>query len=82
MRKKYYSVALFVVVSLFSYHTFAANSSDEEDLATFSTPADVGGDPGAAPINEYLIPMLVLGVLAGHRLLNIKTQSVHNPTFK
>jgi hypothetical protein len=36
-----------------------------------------GGDPGSvAPINDYLIPMLLLGVALGYRLVRKKTQKV------
>jgi hypothetical protein len=30
----------------------------------------------AAPINDYLVPMLVLGIVLGYRLLRKKTQEV------
>ncbi len=33
-------------------------------------------DNTAAPINEYLVPMLVLGIVLGYRLLRKKTQEV------
>jgi hypothetical protein len=36
-------------------------------------PLNPGGDPGpAAPINDYAIPMLVLGVVIGYNLLRKK----------
>jgi hypothetical protein len=28
-------------------------------------PSDPGQDPGAAPISDYIIPMLVLGIVLG-----------------
>ena len=67
---------LVLVFSIFSMTSFAANTVDDEDLATFVNPGDPAGDPGATPINDYLIPMLVLGIAIGFRLLKKKTEIV------
>jgi hypothetical protein len=32
-------------------------------------PSDPGQDPGAAPISDYIIPMIVLGIALGFLLL-------------
>jgi hypothetical protein len=74
MKKKLNKVALVVLVLLFTSMTFASNTTGEEELATFVNPEGPGADPGTTPINDYLIPMLLLGVLAGYRLtkLNLK----------
>ena len=65
-----------MIISIFSLTTFASNSTGEEDLATFTNPGDQGGDPGASPINDYLLPMLVLGIAVGYRLLRKRTAIV------
>lgn len=39
-------------------------------------PGDPPVDPGVAPINDYLIPMLLLGVALGYHLLRKKTEIV------
>jgi hypothetical protein len=39
-------------------------------------PGDPPVDPGVSPINDYLIPMLLIGVALGYRLLKKKTQEV------
>ena len=49
--------------------TFAANSG-EEDFITMADPSDPGSDPGA-PINDYIVPMLVLGILVGYRMIRL-----------
>jgi hypothetical protein len=74
MKKKLNKVALVVLVLLFTSMTFASNTTGEEELATFANPEGPGADPGTTPINDYLIPMLLLGVLVGYRLtkLNLK----------
>ena len=74
MKKKLNKVTLAVIVSLFTCLTFASNTSDEQDLATFSEPAGPGADPGTTPINDYLIPLLLLGVILGYRLLKKKNR--------
>jgi hypothetical protein len=74
MKKKLNKIVLVVIVSLFTCFTFASNTTGEEELATFANPEGPGADPGTTPINDYLIPMLLLGVLVGYRLtkLNLK----------
>ncbi len=39
-------------------------------------PGDPPVDPGVSPINDYLIPMLLIGVAFGYHLLKKKTQEV------
>jgi hypothetical protein len=74
MKKKLNKVTLAVIVSLFTCMTFASNTSGEQDLATFANPDGPGGDPGTTPINDYLIPLLLLGVILGYRLLKKKNR--------
>jgi hypothetical protein len=72
------NIKTFVIVfvfSIFSMTSFAQNTSREENLSTFANPGDPTGDPGA-PINDYLVPMLLLGVVLGYRLLKKKTEIV------
>jgi hypothetical protein len=74
MKKKLNKVTLAVIVSLFTCMTFASNISGEQDLANFANPDEPGGDPGTTPINDYLIPLLLLGVILGYRLLKKKNR--------
>ena len=39
-------------------------------------PLNPGEDPGVSPINDYLIPMLVIGIAIGFHLLRKKTAIV------
>ena len=74
MKKKLNKVTFAVIVSLFTCMTFATNTTGEEELATFANPDGPGGDPGTTPINDYLIPLLLLGVILGYRLLKKKNR--------
>ena len=76
MKNNIKTLVLALTLSIWSITTFAAHTSGEEDLATFANPGDPGQDPGTLPINNYLIPMLVLGVAIGYRLMRKKTQKV------
>ena len=76
MRNTIKTLALALILSFWSWTTSASNVSGDTGLTTFSDPADVPVDPGASPINDCLIPMLVLGVALGYRLLRKKTQEV------
>jgi hypothetical protein len=75
MKNNIKTLVLVLTFSICSMTTFAANSSGEEDLETFTNPNNPGADPGA-PINDYLVPMLLLGIAIGYRLLKKKTESV------
>ena len=76
MKNNLKTLVIVLILSIFSMTTFAANTSGEEDLTTLAdNPASAPGDPGA-PINDYLIPMLVLGIAIGYRLLRKKTEIV------
>ena len=77
MKHKLNKLAIVVLLSLFTCFTFASNTSGEEELSNFSNPGDPGADPGmTTPINDYLIPMLLLGSFMGYRLLKKKFISV------
>ena len=75
MKNNIKTLIVVLTFSIFSMTTFAANTSGEEDLSTMTDPVGAPGDPGA-PINGYLLPMLVLGVAIGYRLLRKKTEIV------
>ena len=76
MKNNLKTLVIVLILSIFSMTTFAANTSGDDDLATFAdNPAGAPGDPGA-PINDYLIPMLILGIAIGYRLLRKKTEIV------
>ena len=75
MKNNIKTLVLVLTFTIFSVTTFAANSSGEEDLTTFANPNDPGADPGA-PIDDYLVPMLLLGIAVGFRLLRKKTEIV------
>ena len=61
MRNNIKTIVLSFTLSIYSLTTFAANSSGEEDFITMVDPSDPGSDPGA-PIGDYIIPMLLLGI--------------------
>jgi hypothetical protein len=63
-----------LIISIFSLTTFASNTTGEEELATFANSDGPGGDSGNTPINDYLIPMVLLGVILGYRLLKKKNR--------
>ena len=77
MKKTKNNIMLIVLLMLLTSYAFASNTSGEEELATFANPGDPGGDPGATPVNEFLTPMLVIGVGIGYRLLRKKTAIVN-----
>ena len=72
MRNNIKTLVLSFALSIYSMTTFAANSG-EEDFITMVDPSDPGSDPGA-PIGDYIIPMLLVGVVIGYRLLKQKKQ--------
>ena len=75
MKHKLNKVALIVLLSLFTCLTFASNTTGEDELATLANPDEPGTDPGSTtPINDHLIPMLLLGVIMGYRLLKNKNR--------
>jgi len=41
-------------------------------FADDANPADPGGDPGIAPINDCIVPMLILGVLVGFQIIKLR----------
>ena len=75
MKNQVTTIILVVTMSIISMTAFASNTSGEEDLATMTEPVGAPGDPGA-PINGYVIPMLVLGIAIGYRLMRKKTEIV------
>ena len=67
MRNNIKTLVLSFALSIYSMTTFAANSG-EEDFITMVDPSDPGSDPGA-PIGDYIIPMLLLGIALSFYLL-------------
>lgn len=72
MKTTYRNLAALVVCMIFSTSTYAYDVlTDENDLIdaglienkASTPPPDLGGDPGVAPINDYL-PLLLLGGIA------------------
>ena len=64
MRNNIKTLVLSFALSIYSMTTFAANSSGDEDFIAMFDPSDPGSDPGA-PIGDYIIPMLLVGVIGG-----------------
>jgi hypothetical protein len=57
--------ALFIVILFIGCASLKAQSRGYSDSEIESSPADPSsGDPGA-PIDDYLIPLMVLGVFSG-----------------
>ena len=67
MRNNIKTLVLSFALSIYSMTTFAANSG-EEDFIAMVDPSDPGSDPGA-PIGDYIIPMLLLGIALSFYLL-------------
>ena len=76
MKNNIKTLVLVLITLIFSLTAFASNSLSDEDLAIFTNPGDPGADPGATPINDYLVPMLLLGSIMGYRMLNKKNKSI------
>ena len=64
MRNNIKTLVLSFALSIYSMTTFAANSGEEDFIAMVDDPAGPGSDPGA-PIGDYIIPMLLFGVIGG-----------------
>ena len=73
MRNNIKTLVLSFVLSIYSMTTFAANSGEEDFITMVDDPSNPGSDPGA-PIGDYIIPMLLVGVVIGYRLLKQKKQ--------
>lgn len=67
MRNNIKTLILSFALFIYSMTTFAANSG-EEDFITMADPSDPGSDPGA-PISDFIIPMLLLGIALSFYLL-------------
>ena len=67
MRNNIKTLVLSFAISIYSMTTFAANSG-EEDFIAMVDPSDPGSDPGA-PIGDFIIPMLLLGIALSFYLL-------------
>ena len=76
MKNNIKTFVLVLIFTIFSLTTFAANTTGEEDFIAFVNPGDPAGDPGMTPINDYLIPMMVLGIAIGFHLLKKKPETV------
>ena len=75
MKNNIKTLVIVFVFSICSLTTFAANPSGEEDLSTFATPGEPGGDPGVSPINDYLLPMLLVVFIYVYKILVKKEKS-------
>lgn len=67
MRNNIKTLVLSFALSIYSMTPFAANSG-EEDFIAMADPAGPGSDPGA-PIGDFIIPMLILGIALSFYLL-------------
>lgn len=68
--KTYIKTLLFAILLMCSI-SMKANSYTYSDLEIESSPADPNGDPGA-PIDDYVLPMLGIGILMGGYLFIYK----------
>jgi hypothetical protein len=64
-------IAQIILLILFTCNIFATNTSTEEEI--FSV-VDPGVDPGATPVDTYILPMLILGIALGYRLMKKKIE--------
>lgn len=70
MRNNIKTLVLSFALSIYSMTTFAANSGEEDFITMVDDPSNPGSDPGA-PINDYIVPMLLLGILVGYRMIRL-----------
>jgi hypothetical protein len=75
MKNNIKTLVIVFVFSICSLTTFAANPSGEEDLSTLANPGEPGGDPGVSPINDYLLPMLLVVFIYVYKILVKKEKS-------
>ena len=68
MRNNIKTLVLSFALSIYSMTTFAANSGEEDFITMVDDPSNPGSDPGA-PIGDYIIPMLLLGIALSFYLL-------------
>ena len=61
---KTYIKILFISILLMGSVSLKADTDTYSNPETEFSPADPNGDPGA-PIDDYLLPMLVLGIFIG-----------------
>ncbi len=69
-RKK---IAYIVLLALVTCNIFATNTTPEEEILSV---VDPGVDPGSTPINNYILPMLILGIALSYRLMKKKIASI------
>ena len=69
-RKK---IAYIVLLALVTCNIFATNTATEEEILSV---VDPGVDPGSTPINNYILPMLILGIALSYRLMKKKIASI------
>ena len=69
MKNNIKTLVLSLTLSIYNWTVFAANSSGDEDFSIMSNPGAVPGDPGVAPISDYIVPMIMLGIALSFFLL-------------
>lgn len=72
MKNNIKKLSLIFAFSICSMILFAANPNGQGDLSTMDDPAAAPGDPGVSPINDYIVPMLILGIALSYHLLKKK----------
>ena len=75
MKNNIKTLVIVFVFSIFNLTTFASNPSGEENLSTLANPGEPGVDPGVAPINDYLIPMLLVVFIYVYKIMVKKEKS-------
>ena len=72
MKNKAIKTIAFCVMIVSSINAIAQPSM--EDALANGNLEDTTADAAAAPISSYIIPMLLIGIVIGYRLLNHKKQ--------
>lgn len=73
MKFRLNKIAQIALLILFTCNTFATNTTPEEEILSV---VDPGVDPGSTPINNYILPMLILGIALSYRLMKKKIASI------
>ena len=65
-------IAFIAFLILMTCTTFATNTTNEEEIMAV---ADPGSDPGA-PIDSYIVPMVLLAIFVGYQLTRKKSNAI------
>ncbi len=70
MKNNAIKIIVFCLITLSSLNSIAQTPGTEDDIAN----GNLESTTSDAPISDYIIPMLVIGIVIGYRLLKQKKQ--------